>query len=234
MAADKPAEAGKFSVNSLRRGPRVPPPHLPSAAPISNQARVKGEILLGWVIGARLHISQDEPDVGPRVKLPSPNRNTCASRNRTCLMTLPLHEDPKSRQYPDDDGSSSCWHVWNILKCIFHNVRTYTGNRTVVWCVWPVWPGWPRAAVATLLSFFLSDQRAIILLLKKKQQKNRLKRRELILMVLEAEDYSVRVITQQSLQHSAVEGGRDRVLSLRSVDVDQLGRRTHTDSVALT
>lgn len=42
-------------------------------------------------------------------------------------------------------------------------------------------------------------------------------------MVLEAEDYSVRVITQQSLQHSAVEGSRDRVLSLRSVDVDQLG-----------
>lgn len=47
-------------------------------------------------------------------------------------------------------------------------------------------------------------------------------------MVLEAVDYSVRVITQQSLQHSAVEGGRDRVLSLRSVDVDQLGRHTHT------
>lgn len=53
-------------------------------------------------------------------------------------------------------------------------------------------------------------------------------RTELILMVLEAEDLSVGLITQQSLQDPAAEAGCDRVLSLKSRDMDQLSPHTHS------
>lgn len=52
------------------------------------------------------------------------------------------------------------------------------------------------------------------------------KRAELILMALKAEDLSVEVITQQSLQDPVAEGGSDRVLSLKSRDMDQLSPHT--------
>lgn len=47
-------------------------------------------------------------------------------------------------------------------------------------------------------------------------------------MALKAEDLSVEVITQQSLQNPVAEGGSDRVLSLKSRDMDQLSPHTRS------